>query len=70
MTVLHDGRLLPCPFCGEEAVVGYFSDDERLNKREAYYVGCSNDHCGCELEHIGGFKSMEEVIAIWNRRAT
>ena len=69
MTILHDGNLLPCPFCGEEAVIGYYKADERLNKKEAFYVGCGNEQCGCEIEHTGGFKTLEEAIQVWNRRS-
>lgn len=69
MKTIYDNRLLPCPFCGEEAIIGYFPADERLAKREAFYVGCSNDNCACELEHPGGFKTLEEALAKWNRRA-
>ena len=68
MIQISDKRLLPCPFCGEDAVIGYFKANEQIRARDAYYVGCSNDHCGCEIEHSGGFRTLEEAIGWWNRR--
>ncbi len=68
MLIIHDKRLLPCPFCSEDATIGYYAADERLNAKDAYYVGCSNDHCGCEIEHQGGFKTLEDAVSAWNRR--
>ena len=35
-------ELLPCPFCGGEAVTGTRQDDE-------YFVKCFNENCGGEL---------------------
>jgi hypothetical protein len=32
-------------------------------------VGCTNDHCGCEMEHPGGWKTAEEAVERWNKRA-
>lgn len=69
MKTLYDNRLLPCPFCGEDAIIGYFPAEERLGARDSFYVGCSNDNCGCELEHTGGYRTLEEALEKWNRRA-
>ena len=66
---IKDTRLLPCPFCGSDAAIWYFSADEKLKAKEAYYVGCTNEECGCEMEHQGGWKSQEEALERWNERA-
>ena len=69
MINIRDERLKPCPFCGEDGIIGYFPADERLNAKEAYYVGCSNDNCGCEIDHAGGFRTLDQAIHVWNTRA-
>lgn len=66
---IDDNRLLPCPFCGEEAAIWYFPQHDRSLLKEAYYVGCTNDNCGCELEHPGSYKSLDDAVNAWNRRA-
>lgn len=65
---IDDNRLLPCPFCGEPAAIWYFPTHDRPILKEAYYVGCTNDNCGCELEHPGGYKSLDDAVCAWNRR--
>lgn len=70
MTQINDPNLKPCPFCGEDAAIWYYSASERLNRKESYYVGCTNDNCGCELEHPGGWKTYDDAMNAWNRRAT
>ena len=68
-TQIDDKRLLPCPFCGEPAAIWYFPQHDRPLLKEAYYVGCTNDNCGCELDHPGAFKSLDDAVSAWNRRA-
>lgn len=65
---IDDNRLLSCPFCGEPAAIWYFTQQDRQILKEAYYVGCTNDNCGCELEHPGAFKSLDDAVSAWNRR--
>lgn len=65
---IDDNRLLPCPFCGEPAAIWYFPQHDRPLLKEAYYVGCTNDNCGCEIEKPGAFKSLDEAVEAWNRR--
>lgn len=65
---IDDNRLLPCPFCGEPAAIWYFPQHDRPLLKEAYYVGCTNDNCGCELDHPGAFKSLDDAVSAWNRR--
>jgi Lar family restriction alleviation protein len=53
-------ELKPCPFCGGEAAVidnGCFVD-----------VSCKNFHCRGWADSLM-FKSKEEAIEAWNRRA-
>lgn len=69
MIQINDPKLLPCPFCGGDAALWYFSGTDRPTSGEAYYVGCTNDHCGCEMEHPGGWKTAEAAREAWNRRA-
>ncbi len=68
MTQINDPKLKPCPFCGEDAALWYFPKDSVRNY-ESYYVGCTNDHCGCEMEHKGGWKTYDDAVKAWNRRA-
>ena len=69
MTQINDPKLLPCPFCGEDAAIWYYPASERLNRKDSYYVGCTNDNCGCEMEHQGGWKTYEDAVNAWNRRS-
>ena len=51
-------ELRPCPFCGSDDVVsGAGLEDE-------YYVECWD--CSAKIE---SYKSLEEAITGWNRRA-
>ncbi len=68
MNKIDDERLKPCPFCGEDAAIWYFPQHDRPLLKEAYYVGCTNDNCGCEIEKPGAFKSLDEAVEAWNRR--
>lgn len=65
---IEDKRLLPCPFCGGDASITYFPAMERLENKDKFYVGCDNTHCGCEMEHAGGWKSIDEAVNAWNTR--
>ena len=69
MTQINDPKLLPCPFCGEDAAIWFYPASERLNRSDSYYVGCTNDNCGCEMEHSGGWKAYDDAVNAWNRRA-
>ena len=52
-------KLLPCPFCGGEAIV---YEDEQYNQ---YMIGCKN--C-CAIEPMTEWTSKENAIAQWNYR--
>lgn len=49
-------RLLPCPFCGGEALA-VFADD-------LFFVGCMAPSCGGYVLS----DSLKEAVAAWNRR--
>jgi len=62
------GRLLPCPFCGDEGFL--------LSGEERFYVVCGNVECFCALgegydrdampDHA--FVTEADAIAAWNSR--
>lgn len=52
-------ELLPCPFCGAEAMIGETLDN-------AWYAMCSRDECLQILNHFG---TRAEAVTAWNRRA-
>lgn len=54
-------NLLPCPFCGAEAVI----DVEYNGIDVTYGIHCPNCHCA-NIE-TGTYKK-QEAIAAWNRR--
>lgn len=54
-----NAELLPCPFCGSEAI---FSETQ-YSSRSLYAVDCKNDDCQI------GTDLPDEAIAAWNRRA-
>lgn len=63
------GPLLPCPFCGGEAVYtsrgsGSFAA-EAMEMDEMHWVYCSSQEC---LADFGMCETAEEAIAGWNRR--
>lgn len=54
--------LLPCPFCGGEAVI----DQENNGIEMTYGIHCPN--CHCAIIDTGTFNTKQEVINIWNNR--
>lgn len=54
--------LLPCPFCGGEAVI----DEENNGIEVTYGVHCPN--CHCASIDTGTFTTKQEIIDIWNHR--
>ena len=53
----------PCPFCGSEAILKPIG-----MSRYAWYICCENP--GCEVRpHTNAFKTPEDAIKDWNRRA-
>lgn len=59
--------LMPCPFCGGEAILSPARFD-----LEGYTVNCPRHHVGhtCFVEISLWRKTKSEAIAAWNRRAT
>lgn len=54
-------RLLPCPFCGKDAMVVR----NVLDGSDAYHIECT----GCLAEHARYMGSREAAIEAWNTRA-
>ena len=54
-------RLKPCPFCGSEATLKPFGG-------YAWYICCENPDCEVR-PHTNAFKTPEDAIKDWNRRA-
>lgn len=52
-------KLLPCPFCGGEALIIHFTQD-------ACYVKCENHDC---MAGQKVYDTKAEAIAAWNARA-
>ena len=61
--------LLPCPFCGGEAVLDKVDEGADYRPWFWYTVHCSNRDCVCaDLCHE--YETEAEAIAAWNARAT
>lgn len=60
---MKNENLLPCPFCGADAVMSGYS---RQNGGEDWYVGCSRDEC---VEFDTKFKCIADAENAWNTRA-
>jgi len=76
-----DPDLLPCPFCGNRAMLGHNSEPRRDGGAEhAFWVDCSGvmlGSCHCSLGYYerhnhrewGYFVNPEEAITTWNERS-
>ena len=70
-------ELKSCPFCGGEAVVDHYQwwdSYDPPNLHNTWQIGCASEatkeHCCIgRLCHSRGFKTKEEAIDAWNRRA-
>jgi len=71
-TTKSERKILDCPFCGGEAAVNetttYNKDTIRLNGQDTFY-GVNCIHCGANNNGILGYKTEEEAIGNWNKRA-
>ena len=61
---ISDDRLMPCPFCGEDGEVVIYTKSDGIEK---YYVGCTNEKCGCELVR-DPFYDLDKCMEAWNTR--
>lgn len=59
-------ELLPCPFCGGEAVL-HQTYDMDTGAVDGWFAWCDNDTCECKPE-TGQFFTEAEAIAAWNTR--
>lgn len=67
MEIEYEGKtikLFPCPFCGGEAEV-------RSHRRHGlwYRVRCAGGECPIRPDTYYAYRSLEEAVADWNRRA-
>jgi len=61
---MTDNELKPCPFCGGIAELRSFG----VNTLKEYWVSCYEHTCKINPQ-TGCYKTAEEAIAAWNRRA-
>ncbi|MBQ7560974.1 MAG: Lar family restriction alleviation protein [Synergistaceae bacterium] len=54
-------ELLPCPFCGNSAILYEFGDN-------TYSVRCDRSHCKIS-PRSNRFDSLDKAIDAWNTRA-
>lgn len=74
---MSNEELKPCPFCGADAEIKYseWTDSgEPPERHHVWSVGCSikatrTDCCMGRLAMNRGWKSRDDAIAAWNRRA-
>lgn len=59
---MGDTKLLPCPFCGGQPKVG------ETNSCVPGMEDCGYAYVECCVVHVHSSESVEETIAIWNRR--
>lgn len=58
-------KLKPCPFCGGEAEIMSFTDDNG----EYFAVVCKNDNCRCGEDYLWTETvNRQTAIDAWNRR--
>lgn len=56
-------KLLPCPFCGSEAISTHNSQDDIPGALSYFWHRCEG--CGVETE---GAVGLDDAVAVWNRR--
>ena len=56
-------KLLPCPLCGEDAIIEH---DYDYASHPWYYIEC--DKCGCKTEYHVDESGKEQAIKEWNTR--
>lgn len=59
-------ELLPCPFCGGEAIVQPTYDID-TSERDGYFAWCSNYECECKPQ-TRDYLTEAEAIEAWNTR--
>lgn len=58
-------KLLPCPFCGSEAVI---HDSIDADAKISYHAYCTNENCIAHTDAIC-FDSKESAAEAWNKRS-
>lgn len=55
-------KLLPCPYCGSEAVI------KEHNEKDGYKVICTNkENCIGNMHYLWS-KTEDEAVKVWNGR--
>lgn len=63
-------ELLPCPFCGSEAITFQIPDESPYRHPGLWVVGCETEDCFGNYNHVTMVFSSEETAAeAWNTRA-
>ena len=61
-------KLLPCPFCGGEAIICYTNDNHHNPYVECRFGVHQKPRCTAR-QYMWQYNTEEEAIAAWNRRA-
>jgi predicted RNA-binding protein associated with RNAse of E/G family len=68
---LDDVKLKPCPFCGNEAIIGDKADwNYSVEYGKEFQLGCSNENCReyyIDIE-ASNKEELKSLIAMWNTR--
>ena len=59
-------KLKSCPFCGDKYIQAYMSNNYY---DIGYRIGCNTLGCICLHTKSNVYKTKEEAIEAWNRRA-
>lgn len=62
-----EGKLKPCPFCGNVPTIRIFKGKDGW--RDRYAVLCRYDEDGCGAES-GLYHYEQEAVEAWNRRTS
>lgn len=63
-----DYGLLPCPFCGGEAMVEFSNDNSHKPYVVCKYGTMLEPKCSASIMYACQFETIEEAVEAWNRR--
>ena len=61
-------KLLPCPFCGRDAVLKHDITIEDGQESGFWFIHCASPICDCCVGYGTNYTSAEQVIRRWNNR--
>lgn len=61
-------NLLPCPFCGSEAVISEHAP--KIHGNFQWMICCENNKCPMDSVRVSGMDTKETAIKAWNTRFT